>query len=830
MIDWRNIIGGRRQLQRARGAAPLLALSMALLRFARLPAASLRFALLPLALAVVLALTGDARGQAERLIDVPPFDRITLDQANQNAVLDVQTLDLPDRKAIEPKPGGSLTVRLLTEPGEDYEVAWRHIVKVELFEQLVLREANQLVAQQKFDEAYDYFQFLLRRYPELDGLGPSLHAYLYADAGRLFQQQKYDQALAVIEELYRRDRGFRAASPVSEVLGRIVDKLIDKSVQEDRYIAARMLLDRIEKEYSQDQQELIARWKENLSQLAAGRRDEAKQHLENGRFRQAHLAGRAMADIYPDVPGGRELLQEIERRYPLFVVGVMAPAVDAGDPRSLNNWSARRVGRLTRRDLFEFTGYGPEGGQYAFSLGSFEHAQNGKRLVLNIRPGAGPVSAVGASPVSTVGASGASSDAAVAPAASITGYDVARRLLELANPHSPQRLPAWMRLMKSVEVPEVHRVQVDLRTAFVMPEAVLQAPLAAIEPSTGDAAPRGAVYVAAERSDTEIRYAYNPAAPPPPGPRPPEVIERPFVYAAEAIAALERGEIDVIDRLFPADALRLQAEGRVRVGAYVMPSLHVLIPNRDKPFTRNVTFRRALLYAINREMILKQGLLSGGEAPGCQVISGPFPVGRSDDDPMGYAYDARRSPRPYDPRLASVLVKIAENEVIETAVKKGQPAPKLGTLTLAYPASEATRLACTAIAKQLELIKVKVQLLELPPGQATASGDWDLLYAELAMFEPLVDAQRLLGEGGLAFIDTPHVRQTLRDIESATSWSRARERLRQLHGVTHEDVSLLPLYQVGEWFAYRPGLSGLGESPAWLYENLSQWRSTAGKE
>jgi tetratricopeptide (TPR) repeat protein len=783
-----------------------------------------RFFALSGAVIVLAAAPLVALGQeGERLIDQPPFDRITLDQANQNAVLDVQTLDLPERKVPEaPKPGSVLLVRLLSEPGEDYEVAWRHIAKVELFEQLVLREANQLVAQQRFDEAYDYFQYMLNRFPELDGLAPSLQAYLYADAGRLFQQRKFDQALIVVEELYRRNKAFRSGA-VPEVLGRIADKLIDEAVEEDRYAAARMMLERLVNDYGAEQQPLIAKWRNGLSQLAAGRRDEAKGHLDAGRFREAHLAGKAMSVIYPDVPGGRELLAEIERQYPLFVVGVMMPSLDSGDPRSLDNWAARRVGRLARRDLFEFNGYTPEGGDYKFSLGKFERGNNGRRLILSVAP---------PNPVTAAGASGAGAAAATTgPSGYVSGYasgyEVARRLVELADPDSPERIPSWMRLFKSVQIEDAFRVSVDLRSPFVMPEAILHAPLLSPALTEGPEA-AGLEYVAAERSEVETRFTYNPHRAPPPGPRPPEVIERPFAEAADAIAALERGEIDAIDRLFPADALRLPGEGRVNVGAYALPTLHFLIPNREKPYLKNLTFRRALLYAINRQAILSQGLLGGAQAPGFNVISGPFPTGVTSDDPIGYANDETRPPWPYDPRLAFVLAKLAENEVNDAAARKRQGPPERKPLVICRPATEAARIACAAIVKQLEIVQIKSQVVDLPPGQTKPQGDWDLLYVEMQIFEPLVDAQRLMGEGGLAFIDTPYVRQILRNLELATNWSRARRLLQQLHATIHEDFSLLPLYQTTESFAYRRQLSGLSEKPAWLYENLADWRTARG--
>ena len=67
---------------------------------------------------------------------------------------------------------------------------------------------------------------------------------------------------------------------------------------------------------------------------------------------------------------------------------------------------------------------------------------------------------------------------------------------------------------------------------------------------------------------------------------------------------------------------------------------------------RSATFRRALMYGTNRQDILAGELLEGLESDGCRVLSGPFPAGLAQNDPLGYAYDQSIEPRPYEPPLA----------------------------------------------------------------------------------------------------------------------------------------------------------------------------------
>ncbi len=79
--------------------------------------------------------------------------------------------------------------------------------------------------------------------------------------------------------------------------------------------------------------------------------------------------------------------------------------------------------------------------------------------------------------------------------------------------------------------------------------------------------------------------------------------------------------MDVLDQLFPADAVRLRKSKRIKVVNYPLPTVHMLVPCSDHPYIAERTFRRALLYGINRQDILTGELLGG---PGIGRLSSPF--------------------------------------------------------------------------------------------------------------------------------------------------------------------------------------------------------------
>lgn len=239
----------------------------------------------------------------------------------------------------------------------------------------------------------------------------------------------------------------------------------------------------------------------------------------------------------------------------------------------------------------------------------------------------------------------------------------------------------------------------------------------------------------------------------------------------------------------------------------------------------NRLMRRALLYGINRPQILASEIMGGRSIPGCRVVSGPFPAPVSDTDAMAYAYDERLPPLPYDPSLGMLLTLMAKRELAEQAKNRNQPAPEVKQLVIAHPANEIPRVACGAIVAHLKRIGLEIILKELPPGITyDSSQDWDLLYVEAAIREPIVDAKRLLGEEGVAAPGSPYVRLALRGLDDAANWQDVYQQLQTLHRLIYDDVSVIPLWQTVDYLAYHARVKGIPDNPVTLYQNIEEWR------
>jgi MarR-like DNA-binding transcriptional regulator SgrR of sgrS sRNA len=755
---------------------------------------------------VVLFCLAPARA-ATPLYEEEPYDQVVLDAANNHAVLKVKPLDPPNRQLpVRHKPDEKLVVHLLDKPDAAYEVAWRSIAKIEPFEQLLLDKAGALVADGKFDEAYDYFKFLEQNRPNAPGLGKSMEEYLYEEAKQSHRVQRYDEALALLKELHRRNP---QRPGLDKALGVTTDKLIDQYATAKDYAAARALLRGLAAEYADHP--VVAQWEQRLKEQAAGLLAKAQAAADAGRLPEAAALSRDLTELWPQLPGARELALAIHRRYPRVVVGVATSAAELAPNRS-DDWAGRRSARLVYRTLTEFAGPGSEGGKYDCPMGSIAAESLGRRLVVQIKPG-------------IHWAQGS---------ATLTGPDLSRRLLAMADPDDAAYSVDWAELLAAVSVRGLYGVEADLRRPHVRPEAMLSiVPLASPLPlgegqgvRADHPLPANGPFQMPSRGERETTYTNNPQYFAAQAGQPKELVERRYASFTRAIAALKRGEIQAIDRLNPWNLAAARNEKTMVVEPYAMPLVHCLIPNLRKPLTADRTFRRALAYGIHRKAILDQ-MLAGAEAPGCRVTSSPFPVGTGVNDPIGYASDETIEPRPYDPRLTIALAGVALKTFTASQKEQGKEAKKMPRLTLAYPPGEVAQAACASIKRQLELVGIPLDLRALQgPLPRRIPDDVDLLYAELAIWEPAVDARRVLGETGPAGGCSPYMGLALRQLDAAADWSQVGQRLRQIHRIAYEEASVIPLWQLTEHFAYQAGLKGIAANPVSLYQTVEHWRPT----
>ena len=760
-----------------------------------------------------------------RLLDRPPFDRVTLDSANDNAVLETVLLDLPARHVPDNLPQeGELNIRRLSEPSIPYAIAWSAVAKIELYERMLLEEAERLLEVNDFSQAFEYLAFLRLNYPELSGLQPAMENYLWREASAAFAAGRRDEAWPILVALYARNSEYpRLASAIQAVS----DAIIAGSLEAKNYAAVRATLDVLEKSFPKLQLTNAARWRQRLAADAHEQLVEAREAMAAEDYTAAREAAVFAAEILPETSGAGALLQEIQTTAPEIRVGVTS----LGTPTPLSKtptWTAARVGPLVDPRLVQEVDFGPEGGIYASSYGEISTDDAGVETTLRLSPDALR--------------SGATPDL------------VALQLVEMARPDSPERQEDFAANLERVRTAGGRDVVLHWRWPPVRPEAFLQAPLRRVTDgrrATGlwfDPQP------VSEKSG-EARYERSGSKDAAAG-KPRFIVERIFDDDEAALSALLAGEVDAVDRVPPWQLDRLRGAQDVVVTPYRLPTVHVLVPNLKNPLLEMREFRRALCYAIDREGIVRDILLAGRSDPGYRTLSAPFPAGVALNDPVGYGYNSDLAPRPFDPRLAALLANVArttlakrEADLKKAAVEAKKPGDKGSKnekdakaelppdpeeinaappkpLVLAHAADPLARVACQSIKLQLEGLGIPIKLVEIPAWEPHAQITWDLLYAELAVGEPLFDARRLLGGRGVAGHASALMDAALDELDRAENLKQAQDPLKEIHRIAHYDLPLLPLWQTVNHFARRTNLEGVGENPVALYQNVAAWRKS----
>lgn len=741
------------------------------------------------------------------MIDRQPFDRIVLNAENDNTAIDVVLLDLPNRRVPDPLPrSGNLQLRRLSHPSILYTVAWSTIDRIELFEQLVLKEAISLTNAGESLKAFRALRFLHDNYAGMAGLAAASERYVKRDALDAFAAKRYEESLAVLLSLFDINPKHRG---LTEAVQAVSDRVINAHLSARDFAAARSVLELLKQSFLGLKLQNVSTWESKFEKGAARQLQIARQAAAAGQFDKARVAVRRAEDILPSVAGALELMKEIDRLSPQIIVGVCQLAVPAGKTEDLR-WSPTRAARLTDPPLIEMIGFGGEGGEYRSRWGVLSGDDSGLRLDLTLEA---PSLRLGFSP-----------------------ERVALNLLALADPTQQQFQDDFASLFEKLTIQDGRQVSIYWRRPHVRPEALLRLSLVDLVDSEADQTAPG-VYRAVAKAERKQDLTYLRQGESEDSFGPEIIIERTFENEEEAIAALQQGNISVLDRVAPWLVDPLRAHPRVTVASYRLPTVHVLQLNHAKPLLANREFRRALCYGIDRKRIVKDILLGGKERAGFRVLSGPLPAGVSITDPVGYGYNQQLSPRPYEPRLASVLATVARNTLAKRAADKAKPpeeseaeaeekpeAVETPPLLLVYPPNSVARTCCQTIKLQLEAIGIPVVLEQLPADSLALPPEYDLLYAELTIREPLVDARRLLGPRGSAGSCSSSMSLALEQVGQARNWRQARERLRGVHQVAYYDLPVIPLWQTIDSFAYRKSLQGIGTRLVTLYQNIAEWQ------
>lgn len=782
-----------------------------------------------LCLAIVLSLLGSASaaGQSDATSDYEqtdellyrrdPYDLITLDKQHENKVLKVLPLEFSDRRVPpEEERRGAIEVRLVEDPTVLYEVSWTDIASVQLFEELVLQQAETLTDKGQFDDAFRTLEFLLAHYPRVPRLNAVVLKLLYRELASAYRAHNFDNAFNLALELHRRRPG---SSRVRQALDRVAEKIVARYVNDRDFDAARQILRTVLERLEEDENTQMGKWRDRLRQQAAEGRRRARQAAAAGDLSAAVRASRSALRLWPSLEGLAPLARQLDRQYPAISVGVFVPSRNDSAPR-IDSPASLRTHRLLDRTLLELVGYDSQGGRYACPVGTYTPDDSGLQLTFSIRPQTFSAS----KPV-------------------LTAYDLSGALLGLVTIRDYQWQPLWFELLESVSVDDVFTLQVHLRRRYARAEALLSMPVRA-RPTGGDIRPaRMGPFRVAERSPTAVRYVTNDQRVEGVDMRLKEITEHWYPDTEAAISALRQGDIDVLARVPPWRLQNISQGQEITVVPYALPTVHVLVPNTDRPLMASRTFRRALIYGIHRQSILDRVVLGGNARDGFVVLSGPFPAGVHLDDAIGYASDPVIEPRPYEPRMCAILATAAQRELSASAARgpgdaqvaatrqtadaqtTDRPPLSARTLVLLHPPDPTARICCDMIRSHLGLLGISVELREDDLEQAASDrGDYDLRYAEIACWEPVADVHKMLGLHGVVGETSPYMQHALRQLDRAGNWNEARQSLREIHRLAHDEVPVIPLWQTINYLAYRRRIAGLEGKPVLLYQNVENWR------
>lgn len=323
--------------------------------------------------------------------------------------------------------------------------------------------------------------------------------------------------------------------------------------------------------------------------------------------------------------------------------------------------------------------------------------------------------------------------------------------------------------------------------------------------------------------------------------------EQTITDTSEGIQQLAARKIAAIDRLAPWEiSSSLKVSKDFQIGQYAHPTVHFLVPNRNKPLPASRTFRRALLYGLNREAILKE--LAPQHAGDVQLLSGAMPRGVAGTAPIGYGYDLSVSPRIYDAKLAVALALMSITNARDKGLLKEEERPKvprkaqiasdMPELVLAYPENTASELAARLIWRYWEMIGIPVRIIPYsqaePIGRGTKVDFW---YVPCQVTEPMFDAHAILSKDGLAGASSVYMELALEKLRQAQTWPEISTALQEIHRLTHEETSVLPLWQWRDCFIVHRELTGVLQRDALpsrddsiarnelihFYQNVEHW-------
>ncbi len=683
-------------------------------------------------------------------------------------------------------------IRTLEGDIRDYKVKYRSIKKIEYYEDLLLAEADRFIKTHDFFKAFERIIYVRKRDASWPGLDDKVNKLLLAEGETAVVEADHDRGLRLLRELYGRKKDYPG---LAEALATAYGGRISRAFDVGAYPQGRSVLHDLE--LLAPEHPLIKSGMDRFVAKAKALSDKAE---KSQGVEKLDLWTEALR-IWPKLEGGASKFKEAFAAEPTLAVGV----VDV--PRPLTPWTrstaSARAARLVYLPVLGGISEEAITGTYPDQLAAkFDKGELGRRLTIELRSGI---------PWSD-------------GSRSVSAIDVARSLIDRAEPRSPGYDARWADLLDRVETPDESRVEVVLARAVLNPEAWFLNPVGpahadrdGLVPIQGQGrraigdgpfrlefadANRGTYLASGTASPSKIR----------------RVIEIRYPDSKSSFSALIRGDITLLEHVNPDRVASLKTTTDIELGTYSRPSLHRIALDGRNPALRNRTLRRAIAVAIDRKTILEDTILKHPIDGVSLPADGPFAKG-------SYADAPGVKPIAYDPLLARMLVAAAKRELGGVPLK----------LRFEYPAQPEAQAAIPKIMEMFKLAGLDVEAVERSESdlevELRSGKRFDMAYRINRCVEPANEAGVLIcpgfdaapGTAPLGSVASPRILQLLLELDRAENSPAARALLLQIDRETRDELPIIPLWQLQDHYAWRTRLKGPPESTEHLYQNISLW-------
>ena len=220
-----------------------------------------------------------------------------------------------------------------------------------------------------------------------------------------------------------------------------------------------------------------------------------------------------------------------------------------------------------------------------------------------------------------------------------------------------------------------------------------------------------------------------------------------------------------------------------------------------------------MLYAIDRDAILRTTVLRDPDAEHGQIVTSPFPSTSSANSP-----DVPNRGADLSSALALGLAAAQQMD--------GQ----LPVLRMLVPPGPVEQAAAADLVRSWKRVNLEVVIID--PATDDDPENWDLQYRALHMVEPTVELWPFLtGQPTASVKDLEPfpdwLKQKLVAVDRTSDLGGALGTVRELHEMLWSDVRLIPLWEVDEFMVIRKNIQGFPVPPVHCYQHIDRWTMQA---